>query len=98
MESHCLETLRNRRRELNYSQEYVAEKLGITQKAYSDIENGKTILKNKIRLKLAKILDLSPPDDLCSISGACCNIHKEKKEKLIKLLIQNKIEIPKNLL
>lgn len=97
MENHCLETLRNRRRELNYSQEYVAEKLGISQKAYSDIENGKTILKNIIRLRLAKILDLSP-DDLCSISEACCSIHTEKNKKLIELLIQNKIEIPKNLL
>lgn len=97
MEHHCLETLRNRRRELNYSQEYVAEKLGVTQKAYSDIENGKTILKNKMQLKLAEILDLSP-DDLCSISGACCNIHKEKNEKLIKLLFQNNIDIPKHLL
>lgn len=97
MENHCLETLRKRRRELNYSQEYVAEKLGITQKAYSDIENGKTILKNKMRLKLAKILNLNP-DDLCSISGACCNIHKEKNEELIKLLTQNKIDIPEHLL
>lgn len=97
MESHCLETLRNRRRELNYSQEYVAEKLGITQKTYSDIENGKTNLINRMRLKQAEILALSP-NDLCSISGACCNIHKEKNQKLIKLLIQNKIEIPENLL
>lgn len=97
MENHCIETLRNRRRELNYSQEYVAEKLGISQKAYSDIENGKTILKNIVRLRLAKILDLNL-SDICSISEACCDIYKEKNEKLIKLLIQNKIEVPENFL
>ena len=64
MKRKCLETLRKVRREKNLSQEYMAEKLEITQKAYSNIENGKTTLKNDILLKLAKILDLNP-DDLC---------------------------------
>lgn len=97
MEKHCLEILRKRRRELNYSQEYVAEKIGTTQKAYSDIENGKTILKNKVRLKLAKILDLNP-DEICPIADSCSNIHKAKNERLISLLIQNNIKIPDHLL
>ncbi|HAH38464.1 MAG TPA: XRE family transcriptional regulator [Algoriphagus sp.] len=97
MEKQCLEALRKKRRELDYSQEYVAGKLGITQKAYSDIENGKTTLKDGIRLKLSKILDLNP-DDLCPISNSCSHIYKAKNEEFIKLLKKNKIEIPKHLL
>ncbi|WP_458626368.1 helix-turn-helix transcriptional regulator [Winogradskyella sp. PC D3.3] len=97
MEKHCLEIIRTKRRELDYSQEYVAEKLGISQRAYSDIENGKITLRNKTRLKLAKTLNLNP-DDICPIANSCSNIHKAKNEKLIALLIQNNIEIPDHLL
>lgn len=97
MEENCLKILRKQRRELNYSQEYIALQLDITQKAYSDIENGKTTLKDKTRLKLAEILNLSP-DDLCPISGACNNPYKQKNEALIRLLMKSGIEIPKHLL
>lgn len=97
MGKHCLEILRNRRRELNFSQDYIAEKLGMTQKAYSDIESGKTVLKNKTRLKLAKILDLNP-DEICPIADSCTNIIKSKNKELISLLIQNNVEIPDHLL
>jgi transcriptional regulator with XRE-family HTH domain len=97
MKAKCVETLRKVRREKYFSQEYMAEKLEITQKAYSDIENGKTILKNDIILKLTNILDLTP-DDLCTISNSCGNIYKLKNEELLKLLFQNNIEIPKHLL
>lgn len=97
MKGKCVEKLRKVRREKNFSQEYVAEKLDMTQKAYSDIENGKTILKNEIILKLSNILGLSP-DDLCSISTSCGNVHKLKNEELLKLLSQNKINIPDYLL
>ena len=97
MKRKCLETLRKVRREKNLSQEYMAEKLEITQKAYSNIENGKTTLKNDILPKLAKILDLNP-DDLCAISNFCSDIHKLKNEELLQLLAQNNIDIPNHLL
>lgn len=97
MEKHCLEVLRKRRRELNYSQEYLAEELGITQKAYSDIENGKTLLKIKFQSKLAAILGLIP-DEICPIAASCSNIYKDKNEALLRLLSLYKIEIPNNLL
>lgn len=54
MKRKCLETLRRVRREKDFSQEYIAEKLNLTQKAYSDIENGKTTLKSDIILILKK--------------------------------------------
>jgi transcriptional regulator with XRE-family HTH domain len=44
----------------NYSQEYIAEKLGITQNAYSRIENNQTRLTAERLEKLAAILDISP--------------------------------------
>jgi transcriptional regulator with XRE-family HTH domain len=44
----------------NYSQEYIAEKLGITQNAYSRIENNQTRLTADRLEKLAVILEISP--------------------------------------
>jgi transcriptional regulator with XRE-family HTH domain len=97
MKKKYLEILRQVRRERNLSQEYMAEELNITQKAYSDIENGKTILKNDVILKLVNILDLSPKD-LCSISSSCNSVNKIRYEELFELLIENNISIPNHLL
>lgn len=44
----------------NYSQEYIAEKLGITQNAYSRIENNQTKITAERLGKLAAILNISP--------------------------------------
>src|ERR1700761_6693314 len=44
----------------NYSQEYIAEKLGITQNAYSRIENNQTRLTAERLEKLSVILEISP--------------------------------------
>ena len=46
----CQENIRNIRRNNNLSQEFIAFELGISQKAYSDIENHKTILKSWVRM------------------------------------------------
>ncbi|TXD47245.1 helix-turn-helix domain-containing protein [Polaribacter sp. IC073] len=47
---------RNLRTQKKHSQEYVGDRLGIRQIAYHKLENGKTILKVEIMLKLAVIL------------------------------------------
>jgi transcriptional regulator with XRE-family HTH domain len=44
----------------NYSQEYIAEKLGITQNAYSRIENNQARLTADRLEKLAAILEITP--------------------------------------
>ncbi|MBN9386270.1 MAG: helix-turn-helix transcriptional regulator [Chitinophagaceae bacterium] len=49
----------------NYSQEYIAEKLGITQHAYSRIENNLTKLTAERLGRLAAILNI-PPLELLS--------------------------------
>src|ERR1700710_2652240 len=49
----------------NYSQEYIAEKLGITQNTYSRIENNQTKMTAERLEKLAIILNI-PPMELLS--------------------------------
>src|ERR1700760_3350964 len=48
----------------NYSQEYIAEKLGITQNAYSRIENNQTRITAERLGKLAEILQVPPMERL----------------------------------
>lgn len=55
MTGHKLRLLREFR---NYSQEYIAEKLGITQNAYSRIENNQTKITTERLAKLASILNI----------------------------------------
>lgn len=70
--------LRTLRQQNGLSQENIAFELGISQKAYSDIENGKTELKLVVIYKLAKILKTTP-DNICPASGQC-NCNSENKE------------------
>ena len=46
--------LRKIRREKDLTQEYIAFELGISQKAYSDIENGKTKINQNWEFKNKK--------------------------------------------
>ncbi len=51
-------SIRKWRLERGYKQQYLANKLGITQQAFSDIENGDTKLKPEVAVKIAAILDI----------------------------------------
>lgn len=51
--------IRAKRQSLNYSQEYVASVLQISQGSYNKIENGTTELTVKMLLEIAQILDLA---------------------------------------
>lgn len=53
-----LSQIRANRQKLNYSQEYVASLLKISQGSYNKIENGTTELTLKSFLEIAQILDL----------------------------------------
>ncbi len=71
--------LRELRLQKGLSQENIAFELGISQKSYSDIENGKTELKHKKIIQLAKILNTTP-DKICPISKQCnCNPKQNDK-------------------
>ena len=96
MKNYCKDSLRELRRKKNYSQEFMAEELGISQKAYSDIENGKTTLKHGVLEKLSKVLDVSQ-DDLCPISNNCLAAISSKNKQLIELLELHNVKVPAHL-
>ncbi|HEX8014205.1 MAG TPA: helix-turn-helix transcriptional regulator [Flavobacterium sp.] len=54
--------IKNIRELKNYTQEYMAEKLGVTQAGYSKIEKGKTSLSYEKLVEIGKILDVSVED------------------------------------
>ena len=87
----CQENIRNIRRNKNLSQEFIAFELGISQKAYSDIENGKTVLKLEVLEKLSIILDTNLYD-LCIHAHICDYSLKQENKRLKKLLKENNID------
>lgn len=93
----CIEKLRNLRREKNYTQDFIADYLKISQKAYSDIENGKRTLKREHIMSLAEILDIHP-DELCFVSAQCQIRHQSKNQELVRLLRYHNIDVPEHLL
>lgn len=90
--------IRKVRSQKDLTQEYLAHMLDISQKSYSDIENGKTKLRCGILYKISKVLDVNP-HEICPISKSC-NHNKQKLDlehkyiDLIKYLIKNDIDIP----
>jgi transcriptional regulator with XRE-family HTH domain len=91
------ELLRALRRGKNYSQEYMAHQLGVSQKAYSELENGKTKIRNGLVEKLADVLNVSA-EKLCTISNCSLKQLRDKNLKLLALLKANNIDVPKDLI
>jgi len=92
--------IRKKRRKLYFSQEYMALELGISQKAYSDIENTKTKLKMDVLFKIANILKVNS-SLLCDFSGNCGCVDefvKNKRKKLVKFSQGNNIYFPEALI
>ena len=50
--------IRSLRLEKEYTQDYIGERLGINQRTYHRLENGKSQLKVETLLKLATILEV----------------------------------------
>lgn len=76
----------------NYTQEYVASELGITQKAYSKLENGQTCLSQDKIMKLVKVYNVSP-DYFCNIACECSN-NSNITVKIKDFLKEKGIELP----
>ena len=51
--------IRIRRQQLNYSQEYIATRLEMSQSCYNKIENGTRILDVKLLIEIFNILDMN---------------------------------------
>lgn len=76
----------------NYKQEYVASELGITQKAYSKLENGQTCITVDKIFILAKIYNTSP----CYFISLKCECHENTdiKNRIKDFLKEKGIELP----
>lgn len=56
--------IRKQREELNFSQEYMADSLGIVQSSYAKIEKGHAKLSVERLIKIAEIFEVDPDDIL----------------------------------
>lgn len=93
----CGQTIRKIRRDRDLTQEYMAFEMGISQKAYSDIENSKVKINLEILTKVSGILDIKP-SDICSISHKCgTNDYEDKYNELVEYMKQNNIALPLDL-
>ncbi|AZA73182.1 helix-turn-helix domain-containing protein [Chryseobacterium indoltheticum] len=93
----CGQTIRKIRRDRDLTQEYMAFEMGISQKAYSDIENSKVKINLEILTKVSDLLDIKP-SDICSISHKCStNDYEDKYNELVEYMKQNNIALPLDL-
>ncbi|MCW3160132.1 helix-turn-helix domain-containing protein [Chryseobacterium oryctis] len=91
----CSHNIRKIRRDKDFTQEYMAFEMGISQKAYSDIENSKVKINLEVLTKISEILDIKP-SDICSISHKCGTSELEDKyEGLLEYMKKNNLPIPK---
>ena len=73
------------RKEQNYTQEVLAEKLGITDRAISKWENGKSMPDASIMLELCDLLKISVNELLTGEHIAMDNYKEKAEENLIEL-------------
>ncbi|HCN51404.1 MAG TPA: XRE family transcriptional regulator [Chryseobacterium sp.] len=94
----CGQNIRKIRRSKDLTQEYMAFEMGISQKAYSDIENSKVKINLEILTKISAILDIKP-SDICSISHQCSTDgYEDKYQGLLEYMKKNDISVPKEFL
>lgn len=88
-------TIKNIRNKKGLTQEQLAFKLEISQKSYSNIENGKTKLKNNMLMKIAKALEITP-SIICPIYEQCgCDIDlQDEYIRLLEFVKSKNIPIP----
>jgi transcriptional regulator with XRE-family HTH domain len=90
----CGQNIRKIRRDKDLTQEYMAFEMGISQKAYSDIENSKVKINLDILTKISSILEIRP-SDICSISDQCSGgNYEEKYNELINFIRNNNLPLP----
>ena len=80
-----LKKVKSQREFLNYSQEYVAYELCISQPAYAKIENGKTKIKIERLIQLLKILKLELHEVL-GINEFQNNVNHESTTRMLNLI------------
>lgn len=73
--------IRKTREAKGFSQEYVADKLGISQPAYNKVESGSTRPNPKRIAQLAEILDTDPEEWLQGEEGYSITINHNRNDK-----------------
>lgn len=91
MWSAILNNIKNIRELKNYTQEYVAGQLGLTQSGYNKIEKGKTILGKNRLLKIAAVLEISVDDIINFQSSISVKTEVEKTQEIDAIVKLNKI-------
>lgn len=86
-----LNNIKNIRELKNYTQEYVAGQLGLTQSGYNKIEKGKTILGKNRLLKIAAVLEVSVDDIINFQSSISVKTEVEKTPEIDAVVKLNKI-------
>lgn len=72
--------------------------MGISQKAYSDIENSKVKINLDILTKISDILEIKP-SDICSISNKCgMDGNDDRYQSLLEYMKKNNISVPEEYL
>ena len=103
--------IKNIRELKNLTQEYVAEKLDISQAAYSKLENGETKVSDEKLVQIAEVLEVKPEDikafDSQKYFNSFNNVSGNKNSsfiieiedtELIKKLYEDKIALMEKLL
>lgn len=94
----CGQNIRKIRRSRDLTQEYMAFEMGISQKAYSDIENSKVKINLDTLTRISEILEIKP-SDICSISHKCgTDGYEDRYQGLLEYMKKNNIAVPKEFL
>ena len=94
----CGKNIRKIRRDRDLTQEYMAFEMGISQKAYSDIENSKVKINLEMLNKISTILDIKP-SEICTIASLCGGgIYESRYNQLLDFMKNNNIDLPPELL
>lgn len=85
------------RERLNYSQEHMADKLGISQPAYAKIENGTTKIDIERLFHISNILDVEP-HELLEGEKTLYQLHNERAYGFVENLYHDNKEIYQKLI
>lgn len=89
--------IKKHREALNYSQEFLAGQLGISQPAYAKMENGATRINIKRLMKISEILQVEP-QELLEGSRTINQLHNEQAYGFVENLYQDNKEVYQKLI
>lgn len=89
-----------RRRELHYTQEYLAEKMDVSVQMISNLELGKKAIRPENLIKVSTVLNISTDYILRGFQGACETATltekvqqlSDKEQQIIEMLVDSLLE------